>query len=50
MRSGLGVACVAGLGVGASAADDWSRFRGPNGGGVSAATGLPADLDPGRAL
>jgi outer membrane protein assembly factor BamB len=27
-------------------ADDWSRFRGPNGSGTSTATGLPAEFGP----
>ena len=26
-------------------AEEWSRFRGPNGSGVSASTGLPVDLN-----
>jgi outer membrane protein assembly factor BamB len=30
-------------------AEEWSRFRGPNGTGVSTARGLPADLDPANA-
>ena len=29
-----------------SGAEDWSRFRGPNGSGVSGATGLPLELGP----
>ncbi len=28
--------------------DDWSRFRGPNGTGISSATGLPAEFGPAR--
>lgn len=30
----------------ATAAQDWARFRGPNGSGVSSATGLPAEFGP----
>jgi outer membrane protein assembly factor BamB len=33
-------------GAAAAKAEDWSRFRGPNGSGISAATKLPTDLDP----
>jgi hypothetical protein len=29
-----------------SGAGEWSRFRGPNGSGVSSATGLPVELGP----
>lgn len=29
-------------------ASDWSRFRGPNGSGVSAATGLPVEMGAGK--
>jgi outer membrane protein assembly factor BamB len=50
LKSSLVIAGVVGLGVGAAAAEDWSRFRGPNGAGVSAVTPLAVDLDPGRAL
>ncbi len=32
----------------AAAAQDWSRFRGPNGAGVSADTGLPAEFGPSK--
>ena len=28
------------------AAEEWSRFRGPNGSGVSESTGLPVELGP----
>jgi outer membrane protein assembly factor BamB len=44
------VACLAGLGAGASLGEEWTRFRGPNGAGVSAAAALTSDLDPARAL
>ena len=27
-------------------AEDWSRFRGPNGSGISNATGLPVEFGP----
>jgi len=48
MRSCISLACVLGLGmatVGAAAAQQWSRFRGPNGTGVSREEGLPDQLD-----
>ena len=32
----------------ALAADDWSQFRGPNGTGVSATTGLPVEFGPSK--
>src|SRR5215211_5504075 len=35
--------CFCGLSL---AGDDWSRFRGPNGTGVSSATNLPAEFGP----
>jgi outer membrane protein assembly factor BamB len=41
------VAASAGRG-GALAGSDWSRFRGPNGTGVSDTTGLPAEIGPAR--
>ena len=31
-----------------AAAEDWSQFRGPNGSGVSATTGLPSEFGPGK--
>jgi hypothetical protein len=34
------------LGVGAFAAENWTRFRGPNGTGVSTATNLPIEFGP----
>lgn len=41
------IATVFALTIGASAAPtDWSRFRGPNGTGVSDTTGLPAQFNP----
>jgi outer membrane protein assembly factor BamB len=30
----------------ATAADEWSRFRGPNGTGISSAANLPVDFGP----
>jgi outer membrane protein assembly factor BamB len=33
-----------------AAAPDWSRFRGPNGSGVSSATGVPTEFGPARNL
>ena len=38
--------CLAGL----AAAQDWPRFRGPQGDGVSDAAPLPAELGPGKNL
>ena len=41
------IGVVAGAGASASRAEiDWTRFRGPNGSGVSAATGIPTDFGP----
>lgn len=34
----------------ATAADDWSRFRGANGSGVSRSTGLPIEFGPGKSM
>jgi outer membrane protein assembly factor BamB len=34
--------------AGAGSTDDWLRFRGPNGSGVSETTGLPAEFGPSR--
>src|SRR5690242_699396 len=31
-----------------SSAEEWSRFRGPNGSGVSAATGFPVEFGPAK--
>ena len=44
LRSLAGLLLVAGLCDDAGAAEDWSRFRGPNGTGVSATTNLPVEL------
>jgi outer membrane protein assembly factor BamB len=41
-----GILSLAALTLPPAAADDWSRFRGPNGSGVSDSTGLPAALGP----
>ena len=38
--------CVAVLGIGLQAVENWSRFRGPNGTGVSSATNLPVEFGP----
>jgi hypothetical protein len=35
--------------VAGSAEPDWTRFRGPNGTGVSGVVNLPNDLDPAKA-
>jgi len=40
----------AALALPAAAQDQWSRFRGPNGTGISAATGLPTEFGPGRSI
>lgn len=32
------------------AADDWSRFRGANGSGISESTGLPVEFGPGKSM
>jgi outer membrane protein assembly factor BamB len=41
----LGLTLVVTIGV-AAAPSDWSRFRGPNGTGVSDTTGLPVEFNP----
>jgi outer membrane protein assembly factor BamB len=43
---------VAGLGVSVGAAEppDWSRFRGPNGSGISTATNVPVEFGPSKNL
>ena len=40
------IAASVALGFIAKAAEDWAQFRGPNGSGVSAATGLPEEFGP----
>jgi outer membrane protein assembly factor BamB len=40
------VVCASLQGAGAPAESGWSRFRGPNGTGVSDTTGLPAEIGP----
>jgi len=40
------VTLMAVLGAGLTAAENWSRFRGPNGTGVSTATNLPVEFGP----
>lgn len=42
----LAVILVSGLIAGSGLAEDWTRFRGPNGSGVSASTGLPTEFGP----
>jgi outer membrane protein assembly factor BamB len=37
---------IASLALTRTAAEDWSQFRGPNGSGVSATTGLPVEFGP----
>jgi outer membrane protein assembly factor BamB len=36
--------------LGARSAPDWSRFRGPNGSGISAATNVPIEFGPQKNL
>src|SRR5690349_5677267 len=43
-------ALVATLSVGLVAAENWSRFRGPNGTGVSNATNLPVEFGPEKSV
>ena len=55
MRSfafGLSLVILGGLGVtlGARAEPDWSRFRGPNGSGISTATNVPIEFGPQKNL
>ena len=38
------------IGFNVLAADDWSRFRGPNGTGVSTETNLPTDFGPDKSV
>jgi len=45
----LAVIVAAGTLVGA-APPDWARFRGPNGSGISAATGVPTEFGPSKNL
>jgi outer membrane protein assembly factor BamB len=44
VRGLLGIACLAGA-FAPVAASDWPRFRGPNGIGISADTGIPVEFD-----
>ena len=46
MRVGLVVGLAFALGASLGASDNWTRFRGPNGLGVSDATNLPVDFGP----
>ncbi len=46
IRGTVSICLLAAFGVCAVAGDDWSRFRGPNGTGVSTATNLPAEFGP----
>ena len=41
---------VASVALTAADAPDWSRFRGPNGVGISAATNVPTEFGPGKNL
>ncbi len=40
--------CLVVLSVSGVEAQDWPRFRGPNGSGVSDTTGLPVEFGPGK--
>ena len=42
------VALIAMLASTTAVAEDWPQFRGPNGTGVSASTGLPDEFGPGK--
>lgn len=42
------IATFAGVASTRAVAEDWSQFRGPNGSGVSASTGLPDEFGPGK--
>lgn len=46
LRVTVTAALMAALGAAVFAADNWSRFRGPNGTGVSSATNLPVEFGP----
>ena len=56
VRLAITILCVAALGIGLrvtdlsaealAEAENWSRFRGPNGTGVSSATNLPVEFGP----
>ena len=48
MKLSITVAClfIASLTLGTAFAEDWPQFRGPNGNGVSASTGLPEEFGP----
>ena len=47
---GLSVAVASGAALVAAADPDWSRFRGPNGSGLSTATAVPTEFGPGTNL
>lgn len=44
------VCAVVALVSGIAGADDWPRFRGPNGSGVSDSTGIPVEFGPAKSL
>ena len=46
----VAAAVVAAAAAPGAASPDWSRFRGPNGSGVSSATGVPTEFGPARNL
>ncbi|MGC4007221.1 MAG: PQQ-binding-like beta-propeller repeat protein [Pirellulales bacterium] len=43
LRIGLAFATFMGFAIGTAQAQEWSRFRGPNGDGINAATTIPAE-------
>ena len=46
----LALVVAAGTFVAAATPPDWARFRGPNGSGISAATGVPTEFGPSKNL
>jgi hypothetical protein len=44
----LALTITASLAVTTAVAEDWTQFRGPNGSGVSASTGLPVEFGPNK--
>jgi outer membrane protein assembly factor BamB len=50
MRASIAAAAACLCWAGPALGEEWDRFRGPNGNGVSAARNLPVDLEPAGAL
>ncbi|HEX8163959.1 MAG TPA: PQQ-binding-like beta-propeller repeat protein [Pyrinomonadaceae bacterium] len=48
LTTSLIVPLIAVFAAGGAVAEDWPQFRGPNGSGVSASTGLPEEFGPGK--